>query len=297
MLTTLVRRRSRYETFYGWHSSDGNFTNVGQSPIPKGLEEFYNATGKPGILELEGVFFTAATKPLRGMVMKPGGAAAWKTLAAEIKPLVEKKVIIGFMLGDEIVWNGVSWQDLNNTALLVKSTFPDAFLYYNEGGAPLWGNYNVNHKKTEYPHIPDAVDYVSTDDYGTINTGGMNASAIKKLANAPNQYKRFIYPRLLPHQKVFVVPQAYAGAITGYCPAVKSFSAPTPTDLAAMDDCLLNQTIGYLRWIDADDKIVGLDGFHLSTYGKAPGHVDYGVVSMPKTLECYMTLGDQLNGK
>ena len=59
--------------------------------MPKGLAEFYNETGKPGILELEGVFFTAAPKPLRGMVMKPGGAAAWKALAAEIQPLVESK--------------------------------------------------------------------------------------------------------------------------------------------------------------------------------------------------------------
>ena len=112
-----------------------------------------------------------------------------------------------------------------------------------------------------------------------------------------SRYKRFIYPRLLKHQKVFVVPQAYAGAISGYCPAVQSFKSPTPADLAAMDDCLLNQTIGYLRWIDSDDKIVGLDAFHLSTYGKAPGFVDYGTVSMPKTLDCYRTLGDQLNAK
>ena len=59
--------------------------------MPKGLAEFYNETGKPGILELEGVFFTAAPKPLRGMVMKPGGAAAWKALAAEIQPLVQSK--------------------------------------------------------------------------------------------------------------------------------------------------------------------------------------------------------------
>jgi hypothetical protein len=195
------------------------------------------------------------------------------------------------------VWNGVSWADLNSTALLVKSTFPSAFLYYNEGGAPLWGNYDVNHKKTVYPHIPDAVDYVSTDDYATINTGGMNASAIHHLANAPNQYQRFIYPRLLPHQKVFVVPQAYAGAITDYCPAVKSWKTPaSASDLSAMDDCMLNQTIGYLRWIDSDDKIVGIDAFHLSTYG-SKASLDYGTESMPKTLECYITLGNQLNGK
>ena len=93
--------RFKYETFYGWHPSNGNFTNVGQSPEAKGLQEFHTETGKPGIMELESVFFTGATKPLRGMVMKRGGAAAWKALAQTIKPLVDKKIIIGFMLGGE----------------------------------------------------------------------------------------------------------------------------------------------------------------------------------------------------
>jgi hypothetical protein len=37
----------KYETFYGWHPTAGNFTNIGQSPEPKGLEEFFTATGKP----------------------------------------------------------------------------------------------------------------------------------------------------------------------------------------------------------------------------------------------------------
>ena len=41
-------------------------------------------------------------------------------------------------------------------ALLVKSTFPDAFVFYNEGGAPLWGNYNVNRKKTVGVDAPRA---------------------------------------------------------------------------------------------------------------------------------------------
>ena len=66
--------------------------------------------------------------------------------------------------------------------------------------------YNVNHLHTEYPHIPSAVDFVSTDDYASINTGGLNASQIKRLANAPNQYQRFLYPRMSAHQGVFVIP-------------------------------------------------------------------------------------------
>ena len=71
---------------------------------------------------------------------------------------------------------------------------------------PLPRQYNVNHMHTEYPHIPPAVDYVSTDDYGSINTGGFNSSQIKHLSNAMYQYPRFLYPKMFPHQGVFVIP-------------------------------------------------------------------------------------------
>ena len=67
-------------------------------------------------------------------------------------------------MGDELVWNNVSWADLNATASMVKNDCPEPWIFYNEGGAPLWGNYNVNHVITEYPKIPYDVDYVSTDD-------------------------------------------------------------------------------------------------------------------------------------
>ena len=43
----------------------------------------------------------------------------------------------------------VSWVDLNSTAASIKALCPEPFLFYNEGGAPLWGNYNINHEHTE----------------------------------------------------------------------------------------------------------------------------------------------------
>lgn len=74
---------------------------------------------------------------------------------------------------------------------MVKRDCPEPWIFYNEGGAPLWGNYNVNHMHTEYPKIPFAVDFVATDDYGSINTDpSWNATQIKKHTNAPYQYKR-----------------------------------------------------------------------------------------------------------
>ena len=41
----------------------------------------------------------------------------------------------------------------------------------------------------------------------SINTGAdWNESMVKRLSNAPWQYKRYLYPKMLPHQKVFVIP-------------------------------------------------------------------------------------------
>jgi hypothetical protein len=46
---------------------------------------------------------------------------------------------------------------------------------------------------------------------------------------------------------------------------------------------MLNQTIAYLRWIDSDEMIVGIDAW---TADALP--------DLPKTWECYETLGKQL---
>ena len=188
--------RFKYLTTYGWHEKQAPWTNVAQSQSLEQIAAFYNETKNPGILEISGFFFEAmsnATVPtgphagqkMRGQKLMSDWEAQWAKLVPQLKPLIEKKILVGFMLGDELVWNNISWVDLNTTANRIKKDCPEVFLFYNEGGAPLWGNYNVNHLRTEYPKIPPAVDFVSTDDYGTLNTAGYSASKFKKLANAP----------------------------------------------------------------------------------------------------------------
>jgi hypothetical protein len=99
----------KYETMYGWHIYSGNFTPQSQSGSVVEIETFYNITGRPGILELQSVFFTkmnatgANGKPLRGQMLKPTATADWEALLPILLPLIERKVIVGFMLGDEIV--------------------------------------------------------------------------------------------------------------------------------------------------------------------------------------------------
>eukprot|EP01047_Picozoa_sp_COSAG01_P081484 COSAG01_NODE_16265_length_1253_cov_6.086655_2_plen_161_part_00 len=160
----------------------------------------------------------------------------------------------------------------------------------------------MNHLRTEYPHVPEAVDFVSTDDYGSINVpAGWNASQVKRLANARYQYPRFLYPKMLPHQKVWVIPPVYNVSFgdchgKGECKTSEEGvprECPMLQTKAALDDCILNQTLGYLRWIEQDERIVGLDAFHLGSYGEH----DTGLLDLPKSLDCYATLGKQLSKK
>ena len=114
-------RSFKYETMYGWHASMANFTNVAQSSSLHEILQFHNDTGRPGILELQGVFFAAAPKPMRGQVVKPSGLADFTAMLPTLRPLIQQKIIIGFMLGDEIVWNNARPQPCP-TCTLTKPT-------------------------------------------------------------------------------------------------------------------------------------------------------------------------------
>eukprot|EP00040_Diaphanoeca_grandis_P039050 m.258025 g.258025 ORF g.258025 m.258025 type:complete len:1139 (+) comp36016_c0_seq1:75-3491(+) len=136
------------------------------------------------------------------------------------------------------------------------------------------GRFNVNHFKIEYPHIPAMVDFVSNDDYESM---GCHKNAIWF-------YKKFLYPLLLPHQRVLVVPPTFNLTLANCS------NGSWLKDIPTLDECIYRETLEYFRWIDEDELIIGLNGFHIGTYGH-----DIGLVDLPKSLACYVTLGAQLN--
>lgn len=272
LLANETLRRLTYLTFFGWNAANGSFTNVAQSSSLEVLERFFNETGRPGILELQNIFFERTQAVgMRGLELRTDYRSRWAVAASNIRA-VDPRVVVGFQLGDELVWNGVTWAQLNATSVLVKTTFPHLFIHYDEGGKPLYHSpcMNVNHQVCEYEHVPDAIDYVSTDDY--LPFSAHNAARMF--------YEKFLFPKMRPHQRVWVIPPTFNSSET--CPGVG-------TSIEAIDACLLNQTLSYLRWADADDRVVGIDAFHFGTYG-----ADVGLVGLPRTLECYRTLGQQL---
>lgn len=91
-------------------------------------------------------------------------------------------------------------------------------------------------------------------------------------------YKKFLYPKIkYPHQKVFVIPPVFGKSDDSSCSS------------ECWDQQQKLEATQYFRWIEEDPMIVGIDAFHMQTYGS-----DLGLVSLPTTLACYQTLAKQL---
>lgn len=136
--------RFQWLTFYAWHASNGNWTNMGQSSSLTELAEFHAATGRPSIVEISDVFFQSmndVNPQLKGLSWRADALERWNSMVPQIQVLVSSGAVMGFNLGDELVWNNVTWHQLNLSSAVVKESFPELWIFYNEGGAPLWGSY------------------------------------------------------------------------------------------------------------------------------------------------------------
>jgi len=100
-------------------------------------------------------------------------------------PLLENGTALGFFLGDELLWNGLSFASLQTYVRLMRSAFPPpAVLYYNEAWPSLLptpagvGEYvgDVGHlpAKQLLQFVPRELDWFSVDIYpDTFSSAGL----------------------------------------------------------------------------------------------------------------------------
>ena len=91
-------------------------------------------------------------------------------------------------------------------------------------------------------------------------------------------YTHQLFPRLLPHQRVFVVPGLFTTA-----------NASVP--IAQQDEQLLEKWNGYLAWIAAEPRIIGVNPWHYDTWNGSDG---LGAGTFPKTLRAVAAFGKTL---
>lgn len=276
-LACSVQGLPKYLTGYGWHAAPGDagiWTSLCSSSSLKEIREAAEQFSLPCMYEAADVFFqpmSVVNASLKGMSLRADAAARWANVSEQLTPFVSNATVVGIMLGDELVWNNITWDELVFVSNIVRASYPRAtegsypFIYYNEGYVLVSGR-NMNGFKSPYPYLPTAIDIWSLDDY-------------LSQARAQYLYMHELYPRMnTTTQRVMTVPLTSGNPTSPTC------------NLTCLDAYVLNETIAYWSWAQSDPLVVGINMFHLSTYGPT----DVGVVSLPQSLALYQSIGWQM---
>ena len=131
--------------------------------------------------------------------------------------LLANKSIVGFNLGDELVWNCLPPGELRMGVDLIRKSFSrgKAIIWYNEATPVLSDGISQCNRTAAQPMqpytIPDGLDWFSIDMYHTNGPErGWVGSHVRKF------YTQFIYPNLTANQRVLLVPGAFGSHVNLY---------------------------------------------------------------------------------
>jgi hypothetical protein len=192
----------------------------------------------------------------------PDFKTMWEPAVPQLKRLLANKTIIGFNLGDELVWGGVLPKNLVMYADAVRTSFPrgSAVIWYNEacffsGPRANWKN-GANSNVSDYT-IPASLDWFSIDQY---HMDGPVDGWVDKHPRA--WYEQNIYPNMTADQKVILVPGAFGSHVNHY---------PNGTivcDNHCYDEMCSKDAADYYAWGKSDPRVVGISPWN---WGGCPG--------------------------
>ena len=182
--------------------------------------------------------------------LRPGWHGALEATLDAATPLIAAGAIRALFLGDEVCCvQGVPGQNVSSVAAAARSKLGSikagagVLIYLNECSRALHKGERGYLGDTLPPHI----DAISLDGYCPSAPNGCS-SAAQEATLMRNIYTHQLFPKLLPHQRVFVVPGFFGNG-----------SQP----LAPQDTELVAKWEGYLRWFAEEPRIIGVNPWSL----------------------------------
>ena len=115
-----------------------------------------------GILHIQNIIFSIERSYENDsgwqLAMYDNAQDRWNQFVERNRSCLTENYIACFYLVDEPVWNGLSYVELEDAAEMIKATFPDIPIMVVEAYPTL-----------EFFRIPDAIDWVGFDYYGTLD--------------------------------------------------------------------------------------------------------------------------------
>lgn len=195
----------------------------------------------------------------------PDYEARIEALKPELEPLLRNGSLLGFFLGDELLFNGLSFVDLQAYSRAMRVAFPTAILYVNEawpslvptmpGAGQFVGTLGAIPDAQLLRHVPPELDWWSVDIY----PDWFSPSAL------PMFYHSFLRPKMSANQSFVLVPPFYGEGST-----TKSGSVADCDD-ADCDRAMARWADFCITWIQGGDddavRIVGVMPYHWASLG------------------------------
>lgn len=252
----------------------------------------------------------ARRPPLR---LRADWRESWARLAEDAAPLVKNGSLIGFQLGDELLYNGLRFEHLAAAAALVRATFPSAVVWLNEakaavvpGGLDAYGRaiepvpdasiptdeadssslVPGSKRKIHQPRkMPEGLTWFSIDWYPPtprpLHEQHPYASNDAFFAKIRKMYETRVYPRLHSHQQAVLVPASFG-----------SDEVPGTCNRTCFDDHFSRDAVRYAHWASTDDRIAALIPYHLRFCPHCRGRRnEIGIAQLNRTRSAWKEVG------
>ena len=210
--------------------------------------------------------------------LKTNWRAEWASAKQHYAPMfVNRSLTLGFMLGDELVWSGCDVEAVALLAETVRADFPSAPIYYNENVPVVLHGVNSGGFPVNFS-IPPALTLFSFDYYHyNGNDTGAHVSTVRSI------YEQHVYPKMHEHQKLLLVPGAFA--MPHGTPIPGGFNC----SLSCFDAMAADDAVHYWNWAQADVHIAGIAPWEWDNGG---GRL--GAFNLPRTRGVWATIGTEI---
>lgn len=179
-----------------------------------------------------------------------------------LRSRIESGKVLGFTLGDELVWHGLPVEAVHRVSDFLRARFPDpgVIIYYNEGGTPVLRGRDMFRKQFTFS-LPASMSWFSIDWY---RGGNKDPDFVNKVRKA---YENKIYTIMHPHQKAVLIPGCFG------------------TKDAWSDERIARDAWDYYTWALEDLRVVAIFPWGRVSYGG----VDLG--KLPKASKAWREVG------
>ena len=282
-------------TFYG--NGNGGFSAPGDAAILSSMHatamltanlsaiEGAWATHKlGGMLTVDTVFlfYLNPTTSKREGGLRPGWQGALQAKLRAATPLIRAGAIRAIFLGDEVCCaQGVPGANVSSVAMAIRAKLDSlqskdkVLIYLNECSRALHKG-ERGYLGDASGHLPAAIDAISLDGYCP-SAGNGCTSAKQEAALMRHIYTNQLFPMMMPHQRVFIVPGFFGNA-----------SQP----IGPQDTQLVVKWEAYLNWMAVESRIIGVNPWHLDNW--CPAEKCLGAADFPKLRQAIAAFGKNL---